>query len=766
MPFTRDQQISYLSPTTTFYDWWQKENDEIIEKLNQLRVFSATGGAGILASTDINGLLTISLGGSEGVTQGITFSGDVQFTGNTILPNISYKVTGITSGTSGFTFGTPVWVDTTATSGYSAGNCTSADSSEIVGLITQRTTTYSTITVCGKIDGDFKNTESKGSDLSAGCIYFLSDTTGKITTTEPTTDGYVSKPLLMGLGATSGVVLPLRGQLLDSSSGSGGNTYGANDIFVLLPSSSSSVFTVNKVVSYFPDENLLEQYLSTDPANRDQYAGWFLSRSGSVKNGAQSLSPFTNNNEEDAVVGTITQATAVGGSNYLYRITTFGAVPIDLGDPGYYYISNDWTSSANQLIYNSSATYEGKLYAIQYDSGNHTIVNRNLKGYGSQQASFLLSASTSTGSTAGSLTKNQLLNGDFLIWQREDGKLSGYTGQENLIFADMWRRVDGITGATAGTKDFRIERKTFDDYQTSIEGNPEYYLQVKALAATCGATADYITIGHVIPSAKAFNDQDVVLSFYMKCSHNSYSVDLYYARYNNGIQADKTLIDSITPSTSWQRFDVTFTITDLADLLTTRVDDYTEIGFDLIPLVRTAINNAVSITTNVYVDIASVCLFPGDRLFSPHTHEEFSNRLNECRRYYFSSYDLEQYAGKAVLFGGEEILGTPNHTYLPLNDCNFTKWTVPMRTDPTVTIYSPYSGQQSDAYNYDAGRDCRLTSGTFGYNGANRVAILNTPTTSVESNKNGVKVCVTQGRVIYDKLFYHIIADADYPLPS
>lgn len=52
MPFTRDQQISDLSPTTTFYDWWQKENDEIIEKLNQLRVFSATGGGGIFAATD------------------------------------------------------------------------------------------------------------------------------------------------------------------------------------------------------------------------------------------------------------------------------------------------------------------------------------------------------------------------------------------------------------------------------------------------------------------------------------------------------------------------------------------------------------------------------------------------------------------------------------------------------------------------------------------------------------------------------------------
>jgi hypothetical protein len=89
-----------------------------------------------------------------------------------------------------------------------------------------------------------------------------------------------------------------------------------------------------------------------------------------------------------------------------------------------------------------------------------------------------------------------------------------------------------------------------------------------------------------------------------------------------------------------------------------------------------------------------------------------------------------------------------------------------MRTNPTVTIYSPYSGQENDAYNYDAGVDCRLTSGTFGYNGANRVAIKNTSTITTESDKNGVKVCVVQGRVTYDKLFYHIIADADYPLPS
>jgi hypothetical protein len=765
MPLTRDQQISDLSPTTTFYDWWQKENDEIIEKLNQLRVFSATGGAGIFASTDNNGLLTISLGGSEGITQGLTFSGDVQFNGNTILPNISYKITGITTGTSGFTFGTPVWRDTTTASGYRAGNCTTANSSEIIGLITQRTTSYSTITVCGKIDGDFRNTESGGNNLSAGCIYFLGDTTGKITTTEPTTNGYVSKPLLMGIGATSGIVMPLRGQLLNSSGGSGGGNTGANDIFIVLGSASSVDFEEGSVVSYFPNESVLDNYLLTDPANRNQYSGWFLSRSGSVKNGSTPISPFTNNNEEDAVIGTITGVTSVGGGNTLYRITTFGAVSRDLGEPGYYYLSNNWTSVANQLTYNSSASYDGKLYAIQYDAGNHTIVNRNLKGGGSQFASFALSTSLE-GSTAGSLTKNQLLNGDFSIWQREEGKASGYTGQENLIFADMWRRVDGITGATAGTKDFRIERKTFSDYQADIEGNPEYYLQVKTLAATCGVTNDYITIGHVIPSAKAFNDQDVVLSFYIRCSHNNYSVDLYYARYNNGVLADKTLIDSITPSTSWQRFDMTFAITDLADLLTPRVDDYTEIGFDLIPLVRTAIQNSVSISTNVYIDIASVCLFPGDKLFAPHTHEEFSNRLNECRRYYYSSYDADYYAGKAVLFDGGSILGTPNHTYLPLNDCSFTKWSNPMRTNPSVTIYSPYSGQENDAYNYDAGVDCRLTSGTFGYNGANRVAIKNTSTITTESDKNGVKVCIVQGRVTYDKLFYHIIADADYPLPS
>ena len=40
-------QIPDLNANTTFYDWVVKENDEIIEKLNLLKVYGVAGSTGI-----------------------------------------------------------------------------------------------------------------------------------------------------------------------------------------------------------------------------------------------------------------------------------------------------------------------------------------------------------------------------------------------------------------------------------------------------------------------------------------------------------------------------------------------------------------------------------------------------------------------------------------------------------------------------------------------------------------------------------------------
>ena len=87
-----------------------------------------------------------------------------------------------------------------------------------------------------------------------------------------------------------------------------------------------------------------------------------------------------------------------------------------------------------------------------------------------------------------------------------------------------------------------------------------------------------------------------------------------------------------------------------------------------------------------------------------------------------------------------------------------------MRTTPSITVYSPKTGYTGDAYNQTATRDLRNCTGTLGYNAQRRVAKLGASTIDTNPTKNGVKLCVSGGAVPYDNIFYHIIADADYPI--
>ena len=80
-----------------------------------------------------------------------------------------------------------------------------------------------------------------------------------------------------------------------------------------------------------------------------------------------------------------------------------------------------------------------------------------------------------------------------------------------------------------------------------------------------------------------------------------------------------------------------------------------------------------------------------------------------------------------------------------------------------MTIYSPYSGSSNEAYNQSASRELRYTNGTVGYGSAIRsadgsTAIIATP------RINNIKISLNNGYVPYDQVYYHFIADADYPI--
>ena len=766
MAITRDTIIGDLGGTASFFDWWTKENTEIIEKLNLLKVFGLTAGSGIgVTSNSTTGVWTVSFGGTGPITTDVTFSGKVNFDGPTILPNVSYKITGITSGTPGFTFGTPIYFDSTV--GYTASKANSQQGGEMIGMITQRTQSYSTVTVTGKIDGDFQDIlGGGGATLSAGCVYFLSDSAlGKITTTEPTTSGSVSKPALYAIGATSGVVLSYRGNYLDSSGLTGAS--GGNRFYISIPTVSNPGFLMNSVVSYNPsvDSTSLDSYLSTRGARPASYSGWFLSRAYNSSEGTDNL--FFGS-EEDYVVGIVVDVITSGG-NSIFWIVTHGEVGENLGGEGVYQLSNTWnyssSPSSGQIFKTESTVAPGKIIAFQYEPNRYTVVNSNRKAAGSSTSASVAAITSSTTDEKISL-ENVLLNGDFSIWQRDVGKNSGYTGTEDLIFADMWRRVDGVTASA--TKYFSIERKRFSDADVTIEGSPEYYIEAKAFGLTYSTLDDNkITIGHVIPNAKSLFSSDVTLSFYAKCETNGYKIKPYYRRYNNSTALDTYSFEDIFLTTSWARHDVQFTILTNAGI-SPRVDDYLEIGFDLFPITETAVGAGASTDLSTKVGIASVCLLNGQPTIGNfnHNHGKIESRLLECQKYYYRSYPLANEDGDSTMVNAQiPEYGVPNHLILPTQPCNYYAWPTKMRTTPTVSVYSPSSGA-AGAFNETSGRDCKNSGGMVGYNGSNRLVKAGLPVISTSASPTGVRICADQGIVIYDRVFYHIVADADFPLPN
>lgn len=754
MPVTNNTYtINTLQSNTTFYDWYVKENTEIIAKLNLLKVYGATSGDGVLATTATDGILTLSIGGTSGnIMAGLTFNGNISFTGLVDLPNVSYKIFGITSGTPGFSFGMPIRV---IEGGYTAAIANNQSSAESIGILSNLGLTASYVTLLGKVTGDFTSING-GQTLNAGCFYFLSSSiTGGISSVEPSTIGQVSKPILLGLSADCGLVMQYRGSYLTTGAAGVSGGTGMNRSFVILPTATTSTWNVGNVLSYNP--TLIQYFNENAPDGRTIVQGWFLSKStnsGELKG------------EEDYAVGIVVSKTA-SGSDTIFELATGGDLDISLSSGvGVYYIKNDYNAllDSSNLVTDSTINYAGKVFGMQYTNNKFAIINNPR----TQTNVGFLSASTSSGE---SQTENILINGDFSIWQRPDtGRDSSYTTVNSIVFADMWRRHDGVSGPV-GSKSYYLNRQEFADIQSDVEGNPKYYLNIKALGlsggtgSTGGYGIDHLLVGHVIPDAKSFDSQKITLSFYAKCSHSNYEISSYISRYNGTTTIDYNKMEDHALTTGWQKFVVQYDVPTLPNPGGALDNDYFEIGFNLKPLINKANTNSVSLSTNVFVSIASVCLYAGTLTSPVHIHSNLNDRLKKCRKYYYSSYALDQTQGISTMINKEDpTYNTLSHMILPNGLCKFIPWESEVRVTPTITVYSPLTGTANDAYNRSSGRNLKNSSGTIGYNSQPRVAKLGADTVITDATKDGIKLCISGGAVNYDYVFYHIVADADYPI--
>jgi len=806
-------QIPYLQGNDTFYDWVNYHNTLHVNKLNNMKIYDGLSGDGIVftlgttASNDPVGGFTSGsdlVAGTfrcdiaETIARGVTFQGDVSINGtlnydiNSLeLPSVTsrlHPVGGYTATRDGFTLGQAVRVEDfghqhqggTGTPNYYLARADNANWAEVLGVVSGVTwptasgetyaqgpytssNTYVEVTTHGRIRGDWTQANSTGGGLSAGCIYFLDPgTSGGITPNEPTVAGYVNKPLIMGITADEGYLLNYRGQLL-TGSGTGG-TGGINDNrFVVAHGEAAGTFVRGDVVGFKNDRGTAGD-------------GWFI---------------VTQSDEDlDHAVGVVLNEFLLDSTRYMEVVSTgwCGDLPTVGNKDGLLFV-NQSGKLESEYDENGNPNTIGnpkKPFAVGWKSGGDgtgvvrgTIINQNhlaseagstetaaagapraaggAGGVGSPAWAF---RSTSVGgATYGSaINENILINGGFDIWQRGLGT-SPYGATGTTYFADKWVRIDGASGsaaynssgATTGT--FNIERKTFASNQTEVFGNPTYYTRFQNDFHPQGSKqGGHAIIENRIEDVRTLRNENATLSFWAKCGVTGSTGSIVLNQYD-GSNTYTAKPSNFTLGTLWAKYEVSFLVPNIET--TPSGKHYLGVGFDTTHL-------------NTTFDLAQVKLERGlVATRNASTPQQREKDLHDCGRYYQRSYDVDASSKSATMLDkNKPDITAVNFTVSPSKDYHFD-FPVVMRDNPSVTLYSPFSGQTGDAYNQSAGVDLRHTSGTYGWssdgtNNTPRTASTGATTITAEyTTKNGIYLYVPAGSVLFDEVSVHYVADAD-----
>lgn len=161
-------------------------------------------------------------------------------TGNTgWIQNDAANMKVVSQGAHGFVAGD--WLYNNAGT-YTKAIATSAAAAEVVGVVLASITSGTFLMAIG-------GWVSGLSGLTANSVHFLSDTTaGAITATEPTTLGYISKPLLIADATTSGYFINMRGQVVTGTGATAQNCVVAYDTM-------AGYGSTNTVIPYFTNKN-------------------------------------------------------------------------------------------------------------------------------------------------------------------------------------------------------------------------------------------------------------------------------------------------------------------------------------------------------------------------------------------------------------------------------------------------------------------------------------------------------------------------------
>jgi hypothetical protein len=757
-------QITDLSDSQTFLEWFNKTNDEVINKLNLLEVYGATGADGISASVGTSlagygsGILEVEMSGN--VSKGISFQ-DITVHGalNYSFSNSEIKsVTQFSGSTSGFSFGQVVRASYIGTAdGFPNGNtlgitfarAANSTQAEAIGIVSSVQGDPGTVNVVtnGRITGNF--VPIVGATLSAGCVYFLDPTTyGGLTTIEPNISGQVSKPVLIGLTGDTGLVINYRGQELGFSGGTGS---GIGALRILVDVDSGSNFTLGTFVAR-SSETIV--FGGGDSRTQDSVSKIYPASAADPFDGA---APSRRD-----LLGIITDIRGnvleilVRGYLPLSQVVTEGGIVLS-HSPFFLSGSNNGKSLPNSMsnvqlghIIDSNVVFIDPII-VDHDI-TFTNSNRNFFGGNSGGA----------GISYGINSFDPVINGSFDIWQRHigsSGLFEGGTASNSTYFADRWVLLNGITSYSPVGGTFGIQRLQFTPGQRDVLGEPTYYSRITnnyARTASTGFTGeDFLHVENRLDSSEYFMDRTAVISVYTRTGAAGATLGVLYKQYfDNGVglsgASTTTNVGEITLSTGWNANSFSFSVPNNIGKPITGTEHYAAIAFD------------IKGVTGTYVDFSQLQFQLGTNPIVPFKKDP-DIVLDQCRKFYQRSYDKEVVTRTPTMI--EE--NVPDLTVVDI-PVNYTKdyyynFPVKMRSIPEVILYSPNSGVTNDAFNRLAGKDMRLTSGTQCVQlGVERISKVNMPTIQVgNTGESGIRFEIVSGACPNDNVSVHYVADSD-----
>ena len=264
--------------------------------------------------------------------------------------------------------------------------------------------------------------------------------------------------------------------------------------------------------------------------------------------------------------------------------------------------------------------------------------------------------------------KNKIINGDFSIWQRG----TSFTGSvfSKQYMADRYYMYMAGTGTPA----FSVTQQTFTGGAAPVNGyEGKHYMRVACtnIGSSTLSTAD---LWQPIEDVRTFAGQQVTFSFWARSSANTSILTRYSQFFGSGGSAENFVdtLSTISVTTSWQRYSVTFTPTSFSGKTVGDASNALFVGIKF------------PTSSTFQVDIWGLQLEAGPTA-TPFTTATgtIQGELAACQRYYFAA------GWKTGKYPNSYQYSSPY----------FFK--VPMRVSPTIT-YSDAVGNVSKMSTYAA----------------------------------------------------------------